>query len=63
MAVLVLIYSRNLHKKIDSLLLRLPYRSVDRMEAGKSDVEEQIDVRGNGRIVLYKRPGLKKPKW
>ncbi len=28
-----------------------------------SDAEEQIDVRGDGRIVLYKRPGLKKPKW
>ena len=28
-----------------------------------SDAEEQIDVRGDGRIILYKRPGLKKPKW
>lgn len=24
---------------------------------------EQIDVRGDGRVILYKRPGLKKPKW
>ena len=23
----------------------------------------QVDVRGDGRIVLFKRPGLKKPKW
>jgi integrase len=28
-----------------------------------SDAEEQIDIRGDGRIILYKRPGLKKPKW
>lgn len=25
--------------------------------------EERIDVRGDGRILLYKREGLKKPKW
>ena len=25
--------------------------------------DEVIDLRGDGRIVLYKRPGLKKPKW
>lgn len=24
---------------------------------------EFIDLRGDGRVVLYKRPGLKKPKW
>lgn len=24
---------------------------------------ERIDVRGDGRIILYKRPGLKNPKW
>jgi hypothetical protein len=25
--------------------------------------EERVDVRGDGRIILYKREGLKKPKW
>jgi integrase len=25
--------------------------------------EERVDVRGDGRIILYKRDGLKKPKW
>lgn len=25
--------------------------------------QEQIDVKGDGRIVLYKRPGLKRPAW
>jgi hypothetical protein len=24
---------------------------------------ERIDLRGDGRIILYKRDGLKKPKW
>ncbi|WP_137786179.1 site-specific integrase [Sphingomonas sp. 3P27F8] len=28
-----------------------------------NEVEERIDVRGDGRIILYKRPNLKKPKW
>jgi integrase len=28
-----------------------------------SDVGDRIDVRGDGRIVLYKREGLKNPKW
>ena len=26
-------------------------------------IEERIDVRGDGRIILYKREGLKNPKW
>jgi len=25
--------------------------------------QDQIDLRGDGRVILYKRPGLKKPKW
>lgn len=25
--------------------------------------EDKIDVRGDGRVILYKRPGLKNPKW
>ncbi|QZP08703.1 tyrosine-type recombinase/integrase [Caenibius sp. WL] len=25
--------------------------------------QDSIDVRGDGRVILYKRPGLKKPKW
>lgn len=28
-----------------------------------TSLSEKIDVRGDGRIVLYKRPGLKNPKW
>lgn len=28
-----------------------------------TDVDERVDQRGDGRIVLYKRAGLKKPKW
>ena len=28
-----------------------------------SRIEGSIDVRGDGRIILYKRPGLKNPKW
>jgi integrase len=28
-----------------------------------SETEERVDVRGDGRIILYKREGLKKPKW
>lgn len=28
-----------------------------------TDLLEKIDVRGDGRVVLYKRPGLKNPKW
>lgn len=28
-----------------------------------SEVEERIDVRGDGRVILYKREGLKNPKW
>ena len=28
-----------------------------------SDSDEKIDVRGDGRIILYKREGLKPPKW
>lgn len=27
------------------------------------EAEERIDVRGDGRIILYKRKGLKNPKW
>lgn len=27
------------------------------------ELDERIDVRGDGRIMLYKRPGLKNPKW
>lgn len=29
----------------------------------QSEAEERVDVRGDGRIILYKRPGLKNPKW
>lgn len=29
----------------------------------QSEPEERIDVRGDGRIILYKRAGLKNPKW
>ncbi len=28
-----------------------------------TEIDGAIDVRGDGRIVLYKRPGLKNPKW
>lgn len=28
-----------------------------------ADTEERIDVRGDGRVVLYMRSGLKNPKW
>ena len=28
-----------------------------------SENEERVDVRGDGRIILYKREGLKNPKW
>jgi len=28
-----------------------------------SEAEERIDVRGDGRVILYKREGLKNPKW
>jgi hypothetical protein len=28
-----------------------------------SDSDDRIDVRGDGRIILYKREGLKHPKW
>jgi integrase len=28
-----------------------------------TDVPEKIDVKGDGRIILYKREGLKNPKW
>jgi integrase len=28
-----------------------------------SEYTDQIDVRGDGRVILYKRPGLKNPKW
>lgn len=28
-----------------------------------SENDERIDVRGDGRIILYKRAGLKNPKW
>lgn len=28
-----------------------------------SDNEERIDVRGDGRIILYRREGLKNPRW
>jgi integrase len=28
-----------------------------------SDVSDKIDLRGDGRVVLYKRDGLKNPKW
>jgi len=27
------------------------------------DIADRIDVRGDGRVILYKRPGLKNPKW
>lgn len=35
------------------------------MQGAKNPVhsEERHDVRGDGRIILYKRPGLKNPKW
>ncbi len=29
----------------------------------QSEQDERIDVRGDGRIILYKRAGLKNPKW
>lgn len=32
-------------------------------KTSKSDIGERIDLRGDGRIVLYKREGLKNPKW
>ena len=28
-----------------------------------ADDADRIDVRGDGRVILYKRPGLKNPKW
>lgn len=28
-----------------------------------SQYEDQVDVRGDGRVVLYKLSGLKNPKW
>jgi integrase len=28
-----------------------------------SEYTDQVDVRGDGRVILYKRPGLKAPKW
>ena len=27
------------------------------------ETEERLDIRGDGRIILYKRDGLKMPKW
>lgn len=29
----------------------------------QSNQDEQVDVRGDGRVLLYKRAGLKKPNW
>lgn len=31
--------------------------------SGRTDADERIDLRGDGRIILYKREGLKNPKW
>tara|TARA_R110001599_G_scaffold164308_1_gene353704 strand:- start:1559 stop:2083 length:525 start_codon:yes stop_codon:yes gene_type:complete len=36
---------------------------VESNRSGSTDADERIDLRGEGRIILYKREGLKSPKW
>lgn len=36
---------------------------MENSRSSNGDTEERIDLRGDGRIILYKREGLKKPKW
>ncbi len=31
--------------------------------SGGTEADERIDIRGDGRIILYKREGLKSPAW
>lgn len=42
----------------------LVYRTlVENNRSSSTDPDERIDLRGDGRIILYKREGLKNPKW
>ena len=36
---------------------------MDKAPPATNRDSERIDVRGDGRIILYKREGLKNPKW
>lgn len=49
--------------KIGSQQGRFRYRRANDLGAAMVETEQRIDVRGDGRIILYKREGLKKPKW
>lgn len=36
---------------------------MEKSRSSNGDTEERIDLHGDGRIILYKREGLKNPKW
>ena len=62
--VLSSFYKQKLHKKyVQDSSRRLLWIVGQSGGQALSESDTRVDVRGDGRVILYKRDGLKRPKW